>query len=310
MVAGVVWALCAAVCMGTATVLQALGARRVAAARGDGGAHGDAGARDRGRTVVEVLRGWPFLAGAGLDTLGFAAQVVALRLAPVFLVEAAVAASLAVTAVAGTLVLGLRPRRAEWAAVAVVCLGLATLAVSAGRAGDGDGDTSLRVAVLVASVLVVAGGWVVGGRLRRGRTVVLGAAAGLSFGLTAIAVRLLPDTTVLGVPAQPSAYAVVVSGLGGYLLLVQALQSGSVTAATAAMVICETVWPGVFGVVWLGDSTRDGYAWSAVLGFVACVTGGVALARFGEAGEGGETAGAQGAGEATSRAVGGDPEAK
>ncbi|MCC9706820.1 hypothetical protein E4N62_17000 [Streptomyces sp. MNU76] len=154
--------------------LQALGARRVAAARGDGGA------RERGRTVVEVLRGWPFLAGAGLDTLGFAAQVVALRLAPVFLVEAAVAASLAVTAVAGTVVLGLRPRRAEWAAVAVVVLGLATLAVSAGRAGDGDGDTALRVAVLVASVLVVAGGWVVGGRLRRGRAVVLGAAAGLS----------------------------------------------------------------------------------------------------------------------------------
>lgn len=82
------------------------------------------------------------------------------------------------------------------------------------------------------------------------------------------------------------------------------------TAATAAMVICETVWPGVFGVAWLGDSTRDGYAWSAVLGFVCCVAGGVALARFGEAGETGgtgETGQAGSAGEATSRAVGGDP---
>ncbi|MEI5524799.1 hypothetical protein WB401_14525 [Streptomyces brasiliscabiei] len=281
MVAGVAWALCAAVCMGTATVLQALGARRTAAAQDAGAAEG---ARGRGRTVVEVLRGWPFLAGAGLDTLGFGAQVVALRLVPLFLVEAAVASSLAVTAVVGTAVLGLRLRRAEWSAAAVVCLGLATLAVAAGRAGDGHGDLGLRVAVLVASVLVVAGGWVVGGRLRRGRAVVLGAAAGLSFGLTAIAVRLLPeDVTVLGVPAQPAAYAVVVSGLGGYLLLVQALQSGSVTAATAAMVICETVWPGVFGVVWLGDSTRHGYEWLAVLGFAGCVGGGVALARFGEA---------------------------
>ncbi|QFQ98873.1 hypothetical protein F9278_24970 [Streptomyces phaeolivaceus] len=290
MVAGVAWALCAAVCMGTATVLQALGARRTAAAEGVGGAAGATGAegagaaRGRGRTVVEVLRGWPFLAGAGLDTLGFGAQVVALRLVPLFLVEAAVASSLAVTAVVGTAVLGLRLRWAEWGAVAVVCLGLATLAVAAGREGDGHGGTGLRVAVLVASVLVVAGGWAVGGRLRRGRAVVLGAAAGLSFGLTAIAVRLLPeDVTVLGVPAQPAAYAVVVSGLGGYLLLVQALQSGSVTAATAAMVICETVWPGVFGVAWLGDSTRDGYAWLAVLGFAGCVGGGVALARFGEA---------------------------
>lgn len=291
MVAGVAWALCAAVCMGTATVLQALGARRAAARESVGDARG------RGRTVVEVLRGWPFLAGAGLDTVGFAAQVVALRLVPLFLVEAAVAASLAVTAVVGTAVLGLRLRRAEWGAVVVVCLGLATLAVSAGHAGDGHGDIGLRVAVLVASVLVVAGGWVVGGRLRRGRAVVLGAAAGLGFGLTAIAVRLLPDATVPGVLAQPSAYAVVVSGLGGYLLLVQALQSGSVTAATAAMVICETVWPGVFGVAWLGDGTRDGYEWLAVAGFVCCVGGGVALARFGEAGEGGGEA-RRGGGEA------------
>ncbi|WP_327348902.1 hypothetical protein [Streptomyces europaeiscabiei] len=58
MVAGVAWALCAAVCMGTATVLQALGARRATVAKGAGGERG------RGRTVVEVLRGWPFLAGA------------------------------------------------------------------------------------------------------------------------------------------------------------------------------------------------------------------------------------------------------
>ncbi|MFF9772849.1 DMT family transporter [Streptomyces sp. NPDC013978] len=276
MVAGVVLALCAAVCMGTATVLQALGARRAAAE----------GGRTRGRVVARALRGWPFLAGAGLDTLGFAAQVGALRLVPLFLVEAFVAASLAVTAVVGTVVLGLRPRRAEWAAVLVVCLGLVTLAVSAGHDGPGDGDTPLRVAMLVASVLVVGAGWVLGGRLRRGRTVVLGAAAGLAFGLTAIAVRLLPDATVPEVFGNPAAYAVVVSGLGGYLLLVQALQSGSVTAATAAMVICETVWPGVFGVVWLGDTTREGYGWLAVVGFVGCVGGGVALARFGEAGEG------------------------
>ncbi|GAB2926801.1 hypothetical protein [Streptomyces heilongjiangensis] len=283
MVAGLALALCAAVCMGTATVFQALGSRRTA--RADTGAtDGAGGARGRWGTVVAVLRGWPFLLGAGLDTAGFGAQVGALLLVPLFLVEAAVAASLAVTAVVGTFVLNLRLRRGEWTAVAVVCLGLATLAVSAGREGDGDGDAALRAAAPVAALLVVAVGWFVGGRLRRGRAVVLGAAAGFSFGLTATAVRLLPEVSVLALPAQPAAYAVVVSGLGGYLLLVQALQSGSVTAATAAMVICETVWPGVFGVLWLGDTTRHGYTGLAAAGFAACVAGGVALARFGEAG--------------------------
>lgn len=273
MVAGVVLALCAAVCMGMATVWQALGARR-AAADGEG---------SRGQIVAKALRGWPFLAGTGLDMIGFVAQVVALQLVALFLVEAFVAASLAVTAVVGTAVLGLRLRRVEWGAVIVVCLGLATLSVSAGRDGPGDGDPPMRAAMLVASVLVVAVGWVLGGWLRRGRPVVLGATAGLSFGLTAIAVRLLPDATVPTVFANPAAYVVVVSGVGGYLLLVQALQSGSVTAATAAMVICETVWPGVFGVAWLGDTTRHGYGGLALAGFVCCVAGAVALGRFGEA---------------------------
>ncbi|MEU6804099.1 hypothetical protein [Streptomyces neyagawaensis] len=293
MVAGLALALCAAVCMGTATVFQALGSRRTAKAdtgattdAGGGAGGGGGGARGRWGTVVAVLRGWPFLLGAGLDTAGFGAQVGALLLVPLFLVEAAVAASLAVTAVVGTFVLGLRLRRGEWTAVAVVCLGLATLAVSAGREGDGDGDEALRVTALAVSLLVVALGWFVGGRLRRGRAVVLGAAAGISFGLTATAVRLLPELSVPAVLAEPVAYAVVVSGLGGYLLLVQALQSGSVTAATAAMVICETVWPGLFGVLWLGDTTRHGYGALAAAGFAACVAGGVALARFGEAEEG------------------------
>ncbi|MGJ5826440.1 hypothetical protein [Streptomyces ossamyceticus] len=302
MVAGLALALCAAVCMGTATVFQALGSRRTAKAgtgatadAGAGGGAGAGGAPGRWGTVVAVLRGWPFLLGAGLDTAGFGAQVGALLLVPLFLVEAAVAASLAVTAVVGTFVLGLRLRRGEWTAVAVVCLGLATLAVSAGREGDGDGDEALRVAALVVSLLVVALGWFVGGRLRRGRAVVLGAAAGISFGLTATAVRLLPEVSVPAVLAEPVAYAVVVSGLGGYLLLVQALQSGSVTAATAAMVICETVWPGLFGVLWLGDTTRHGYGALAAAGFAACVAGGVALARFGEADEANEAKEAQGA---------------
>ena len=36
-------------------------------------------------------------------------------------------------------------------------------------------------------------------------------------------------------------------------------------------------------MVWLGDRTREGLAWLAVLGFVVSVAGALALARFGEA---------------------------
>ncbi|MEU4211002.1 hypothetical protein AB0F13_13580 [Streptomyces sp. NPDC026206] len=275
MVFGVVLAFCAAVCMGTATVLQAMGARMTAT--------GEPSAARLG-TLVPTLRRWPFLAGVALDTLGFVAELAALRSLPLFVVEAALASSLAVTAVVAAGVLRIRLRRAEWCAVAAVCCGLALLAVAAGHEGTGEGDAGMRLVVLCLSLGLALLGWAAAARhvLRR-RAAVLGAVAGLNFGLVAVAVRLLPGLDVRQLLTAPSTYAVIASGLVGYLLLIEALRSGSVTAATAAMVIGETAWPAVFGVVWLGDTTRRGLAPLAAVGFAASVAGALALARFGEA---------------------------
>ncbi|KOG86415.1 hypothetical protein ADK38_31175 [Streptomyces varsoviensis] len=61
------------------------------------------------------------------------------------------------------------------------------------------------------------------------------------------------------------------------------LQRGSVTAATAGMVIGETVGPALAGVAWLGDRTRAGLTPLAIAGFLLAILGALALARFGEA---------------------------
>ncbi|MFG3660995.1 hypothetical protein [Streptomyces sp. NPDC047706] len=270
---GLLFALCAAVFMGTATVFQALGARRVAP--------GGAGA------AVRATWQWPFVVGVALDTLGFGAELFSLRSVPLFLVEAAVAGALAVTALVSALVLHIRLRRVEWAAVAAVCGGLAVMAITAGRETGGDGDMRMRLAVLVGSVGLALVSWALAPRLRnvRHRAAVLGGLAGVSFGVTAVAARLLPELSLPALLADPSVYAVILSGITGYLLLIEALQSGSVTSATAAMVIGETVWPALFGIIWLGDTTRHGLAPLAVAGFAASIAGALALARFGEADE-------------------------
>ncbi|GEC05434.1 hypothetical protein SSP24_30890 [Streptomyces spinoverrucosus] len=270
---GLLFALCAAVFMGTATVFQALGARRVAP--------GGAGA------AVRATWQWPFIVGVALDTLGFGAELLSLRSVPLFLVEAAVAAALAVTAIVSAIVLRIRLRRVEWAAVAAVCGGLALMAIAAGRETGGDGDQRMRLAVLVGSVGLALVSWALNLRLGelRHRAAVLGGLAGISFGVVSVAARLLPGLTLPGLLVDPAVYAVIVSGITGYLLLIAALQSGSVTCATAAMVTGETVWPALFGVVWLGDTTRHGFAPLAVAGFAASIAGALALARFGEAEE-------------------------
>ncbi|MGW3413628.1 hypothetical protein [Streptomyces sp. NPDC000888] len=272
-------ALGAAVCFGTATVLQAMAAR--AAASDGGGTGGGAGAD--AALLLRAVRQWRYLVGLALDGVGFLLQIVALRSLPIYAVGAALAASLAVTAVVAARLLHVRLSRVEWGAVGVVCAGLAMLGLASGAEGDRAGSIALKYAMLGTAVGVLLLG-AAGGRLpERGRALLLGLGAGFGFGVVEVAVRLVDDLAVGSLLRNPATYALLVGGGAAFLLLTSALQRGSVTVATAGMVIGETIGPAVVGVVWLGDRTREGLEWLAVLGFVVAVVGALALARFGEA---------------------------
>ncbi|MGW5236455.1 DMT family transporter [Streptomyces nodosus] len=267
-----VCALGAAVCFGTATVLQAVAARAV----GPGGG-GEAA------LLLRALRQWRYLAGLALDGLGFLLQIVALRSLPIYAVGAALAASLAVTAVVSARLLRVRLAGGEWAAVAVVCAGLAMLGLASGPEGSTAGSAALKWTMLATAVVVLLLG-PVGGRLPgRARALVLGLGAGFGFGVVEVTVRLIDGLTPSVLFTDPALYALLLGGGAAFLLLTTALERGSVTVATAGMVVGETVGPAAIGVVWLGDRTREGMAWAAVLGFAVAVAGALALARFGEA---------------------------
>jgi hypothetical protein len=123
-----------------------------------------------------------------------------------------------------------------------------------------------------------------GGRLPgRGRALVLGLGAGFGFGVVEVTVRLIDSLVPGSLVTDPAAYALLLGGGAAFLLLTTALERGSVTVATAGLVLGETVGPAAVGVAWLGDRTREGLAWLAVLGFLVAVIGALALARFGEA---------------------------
>ncbi|WP_433174106.1 hypothetical protein [Actinoallomurus sp. CA-150999] len=264
-------AIAAAVCFGTASVLQALAARTAPASTGVDP-----------RLLVRLVRRLPFLLGMGLDLLGFAAELAALRSLPLFVVQAMVAGNLAVTAVVGARVLRFRLAAREWAAVAAVCAGLALLGLAAGHENPAAVSLTFRMALL-GCVAVIALVGVAAGRLRGAiRSAVLGLIAGLGFGLVAIGARVLVSLSPLDLLRDPATYVVAGGGLVAFLFFATALQHGSVTTTTAAMVVAETVVPALVGVLLLGDGTRHGYAWSAVLGFVIAVGSTLALARFGE----------------------------
>ncbi|MFE0643400.1 hypothetical protein ACFW2Y_17580 [Streptomyces sp. NPDC058877] len=263
-------ALTSSLCFGAASVLQAMAAR--AAEPGTGGGVDVA-------LMWRALRQRRYLAGLGMDGLGFVLQVVALRTLPIYVVGAALAASLAVTAVIASRVLRVRLSRIEWTAVAVVCAGLAMLALASGTEGQREGSAALRWSLLGISFGVLLLGVLAGRLPERPRALVLGLGAGFGFGVVEVAVRLIDGID----PTDPVWYALLIGGVSAFLLLTSAFQRGSVTTATAGAVLGETVGPAIVGVAWLGDSTRDGLGWLAVTGFAVAVAGSLTLARFGEA---------------------------
>jgi len=273
---GLLLALGCSVCYGTASVLQAMAARSVEAGS-------DSGVDPV--LLVRALRQWRYLAGIGLDGVGFVLQVTALRLVPIYVVAAALASSIAVTGIVSTWLLSARLSSAEWTAVGVVCVSLAVLAVAAGPGEFCRPPAGLGWGLLGVVAVIFLGGAAAGRLADRPRALALGLSAGTGFGVVEVGVRLIDvlDPTRRAFYTNPALYAAAAGGAAGFLLLTSALHRGSVTTTVAGMIVGETLAPALVGVVWLGDRARDGFGWLVVAGFVVAVSATLVLARFGEA---------------------------
>jgi drug/metabolite transporter (DMT)-like permease len=280
MLASLLAALASALCYGIASVMQAIAVRhasRRTAADAEGGQGVDAG------LVIRMLRQGPFLASIAIDLVGFVAQLVALRRLPLFAVQAIIASNLAVTAVVAAWLMKARLSRREWLAVAGVVIGVGLLGTSTGSQGAARVGIPFELGLIV-TVAVVALAGVLAARLPSpGRTPALGAIAGLGYAVLAVSARILPGFAPSQLIRSPATYTLCAAGIVSFMMYAAALDGGSVTTATAAVVLAETMPPAVVGVIFLGDKTRPGLTALAAVGFALAVFCAVALARFGEA---------------------------
>ena len=262
-------ALLAAVCFGTASVLQHASAGRAAAG----------GALDP-RLLMRLGRQGPYLAGLGLDVVAFGLSAWAVRLLPLFVVQAALASSLAVTAVVAALAAREALRPAERNAVAAIVGGLVLLAVSAGPE-QATPDRGLTAAVLVAGLpaLVLAAALLERRAAGARPGMALGALGGLAFAGFGMAGRVLGAPPRPPLLADPLCWALVAYVGLGLLFYGAALQRGRVTTITATCVVAETLVPAAVGVAVLGDTARAGMGLVAVTGFALTTAAALWLAR-------------------------------
>ncbi len=280
MLIGIAAAVLACLGYGTASVLQGYGARQSAT-----NVHGRSGngAPSLSSTIAAMLTP-AFIAGMVLDLVGFAGTLVSARLIPLFLSQTIMSANLAVTAVLGIAVLGVRLQRRDWLAISAVLLSLCVLALTAGPRGEDFATPSVHWGVLIASVAVLLTGLGLIRVLGSRAAIPAGLLAGILYGAMSVAVRVLDGLDPLRVKvlwSDPVAYAVILAGVGGFYLFTVALQVGSVNGAAAALVVGETVVPGVTGVLLLGDGARPGLGWLVAVAFVVAVVSAVSVAAFG-----------------------------
>jgi hypothetical protein len=268
---GLLCALAAALASGVAVVLQGLAASRQPTERD-----------------LDVLLLWrlfrspAYLAGLVLTGLGFLLALVALRQLPLFVVQAARASSLGVTALVAVPVLGTRLLRYEVVGLVVVAAGLTMLGLSAVESPAPTVGFGWRLSLLaVVAALVVAA--MAGARASGVASgYLLGAVAGAGFATLGVSARILEDPTdPLAVISDPAAWALVTSGALALLVFATAVQRASVTGVTATMVATETLLASAVGVAFLGDGSAPGRWWLAALGFACTLGGALTMAQAG-----------------------------
>jgi drug/metabolite transporter (DMT)-like permease len=217
--------------------------------------------------------------------LGFTSQVVGFGLAflargtlPLYLVQAASCASIGLTAVTGSLVLGWRITIREALAVVGLALGVVLL-VGAAKPSTAASLSTGELLVGVGALVAIGALGMLAARIPGPRAAVaLGGLAGLAFGGLAVLSRPLASGPLLDMPQSPSFWLMVVFALLGQTLFATALQRGSTTLTVAMMEATGVLVAAAIGLAALNDQVTAGRELWIPVGLALVVVSVIAVA--------------------------------
>ncbi len=237
---GLLAAFGAAACFDGAVVLQAAEARAVPP---------DHGLR---LALVRRLLARPrWVLGTVIAVLGWPLQLLAFSLAPVTLVQPALATGTLLLLAAGSRMLGEHVGRREWSAAGAIIAGVALLAVADPPTSDRVPPAGSIVACLVGLGALGLSPFWAGARPGLHR-LVLG--AGCAFALSAVTGKIVVSELADGSVARALAFGVVTAAAAGigFLTDMSALQRFDATRVAPPMFVLETAIP-VALAPWLFD---------------------------------------------------------
>jgi drug/metabolite transporter (DMT)-like permease len=266
-------ALLAALAFALGSVLQQKGTLEAPSSSGDA------------RFLVQILRRPIWLAGAGMQGIGWVLQAIALDTGSLIIVQSLTTMSLVFALPLGARITGQEISRRVWLGAAAMVVGIILfLSVGSPKGGTSTPPASAWwSAGLTAIVLIVILGRL--GQRRQGasRALYFGSAAGVGFALQAAVTKVFVTVVSGGIDAVLSSwtiYVLIASAVVGFALQQSALRTGVLAPAIASSNAVTLFGSVAFGATVFGESVSGGGARlaPALIGLGVALVGIVLLA--------------------------------
>ncbi len=202
-----------------------------------------------------------FAIGMLVATGAWGFHVAALALAPMSVVQVVLSGGVVLLAVMAERLFGLEVGFRQWAGVAFTALGLILLAVTLPKTGGSHSQFSLAGMIAFEGGLVGAGGLLIMGPRLGGPVehhgMMLGAAAGILFGVSDIAIKAITgvvgDVGIVAGFLSPWTLTAVVASVAGFYASARGLQDGEAVPVIAVTGTAANVAGIAGGIIVFGD---------------------------------------------------------
>ena len=230
------------------------------------------------RSTIDLFRSRWFAIGWLLAVVAFLCHVAALALLPLSIAQAILSGGFVLLAVLAERYFGFSLGRRQWTGVVLVATALALLGITGNSSGGDHADFSVGALILFEAAAVGLGLLLIlSHRLNRVRMqhgVMLGAAAGLGFGVSDVAIKAVSGDVMGGLPWIGLA---VVAAIASFFASARSLQIGEGVAVIAVTSVAANMSAILAGVVVFGDPMGNdaleviarGLAFAMVLGGAA-----------------------------------------
>jgi hypothetical protein len=233
--------------------------------------------------VWGLIRRGRWMLGTGLSILGWPLQVLALLLAPLVVVQPALATGLVVLLFLGQRMLGEQAGRTEHVAIAAIVLGVIGAGLCAPPRSTGHTSERLTIALVLLGLGLASLLPYVLRAVRRSPASVTMLGAGLAFGWSGIATKLASDDLSAGhlVVAAAWGLATAAASAVGVLSETSSLQARPAIQVAPVVFVTQTIVPVVVAPLLFGERFYDTPLGGVplALSLALLVTGAAALVR-------------------------------